>query len=34
MEAGQGQGNGCSAQESLGYELFHGIYVQKIVVLA
>ena len=34
MEAGQGQGNGCSAQEPLSYELFHGIYVQKMVVLA
>lgn len=34
MEAGQGQGNGCSAQEPLSYQLFHGIYVQKMVVLA
>ena len=34
MEAGQGQGNGCSAQEPLSYELFHGIYVQKMVVIA
>ena len=34
MEAGQRQGNGCSAQESLRYKLSPGMYVQKMVALA